>query len=648
VSGSRDPGQEIQLLSPTGGDPLCIIPADGSGSWSCTVGFLPDGPAVALRAVVTGNAGLAAEVSVRVLHAPTVTGGATGQDSTSGVVRGTAYPGATVTATLGSGQQCSFTADSSGAWSCLIQGDLVSGPDQVTASQQTSFSRPASSAASVPVSILIDVDAPAAPTIAGPTAGTNLSPNGAAYFGTGEDGATVTVFAGAYSVCSAVVTGGTWSCSAAGVADGSYDLRAVQQDPAGNVSPGSPAFSVTYGTSVPTPTPTPTPTGTPTPTPTPTATPAPETAAPTPAPTETAAPAPSPSASGSPSASPEPTLPGDENTAEAVPPELIVPGGWNDPTQFSTAVIPPWSVAQFPWLQAVLLALGAVLLVVVPARLLAGTVSRARDGRPLWAGHKLAGRNHADTEFEVPPQLRLNRWVAGAGSLVAAAVFVMLSGPVTGQPAYLRLMLAVTIALLVVNAVATLVPQWWGARALHVQVTVTFLPRYLLLVAVAALASRALDLHPALLFGLLGSVVIGAGPLGAQRGQLAAVRAGSLIALALVGLLVVGTLPTASGFVGVLAVEVANTIVLTAIGSAALVLIPVGNTSGRSILAWSPPIWAALTVLAYLVFFTVVPPMTGDWRTDGSAVVLTLLAVGFAAVSVTIWAWQRFVGPSLR
>ena len=40
--------------------------------------------------------------------------------------------------------------------------------------------------------------------------------------------------------------------------------------------------------------------------------------------------------------------------------------------------------------------------------------------------------------------------------------------------------------------------------------------------------------------------------------------------------------------------------------------------------------------------------MTGDWRTDGSAVVLTLLAVGFAAVSVTIWAWQRFVGPSLR
>ena len=55
-----------------------------------------------------------------------------------------------------------------------------------------------------------------------------------------------------------------------------------------------------------------------------------------------------------------------------------MPGGWSDPTQFSTAVIPPWTVAQFPWLQAGLLTLGGLLLLVIPARLLAGTVSKYR------------------------------------------------------------------------------------------------------------------------------------------------------------------------------------------------------------------------------------------------------------------------------
>ena len=99
VGGSRGPDQEIQLLSPTGGDPLCIVAANGSTTWQCTGVDLPSGPSVTLRAVVTGASSLSATVSVRVLHAPSVTGGSIGQASSNGAVRGTGYPGATVTAT---------------------------------------------------------------------------------------------------------------------------------------------------------------------------------------------------------------------------------------------------------------------------------------------------------------------------------------------------------------------------------------------------------------------------------------------------------------------------------------------------------------------------------------------------------------------
>ena len=621
------------MLSPTGGDPLCIVAPNGTNSWKCIGLSLPSGPAVTLRAVVTGNADLAASVTVRVLQAPTVTGGNTGQPSSNGLVRGTGYPGATVTATLSSGQRCSFTVDGSGAWACLMQG-LTSGSEQITASQQTGFSKPESSPASDPVTLVIDVDAPSAPVVAGPVAGATLALSGSQYFGSGENGATVTVFAGAYSLCSAVVSGGTWSCAGGAVADGRYDLRAVQQDAAGNVSAGSAAIRVAYGTG----TPSPTPTATPTPTPSPTGTPPPS-ATPTPA------------VPGTPSATPTPAVPAPtdpDDPATALPPELTVPGGWNDPTPFSTAVIVPWTVAQFPWLQASLLTLGALGLLVVPARLLAGTVARARNGRPLFNRHRFSGRNRAGEEFEVAPTVRLNRWVVGGGAILAAAALVLLSGPVTSAPAYLRLLLAVVLALGVVNAVATLVPQWWGSRALHVEVDVTFLPRYLLLVAVTALGSRAFDLHPALLFGLLGSVVVTQGPVAGQRGRLAAIRAGSLLALGLVALLLVGVLPPADTFVSALAAEFANTIVLASIGSAVLVLIPVGSTSGRSILAWSPPIWAALAVPAFLTLFVLLSPMLPRWQGDGTATLLWVVAAAFAAVSVAVWAWQRWVLPALR
>ena len=634
VTGSRDPAHEIHLLSPIGGDPLCIVAVDGSATWQCSGLRLPSGPAVTLKAVVAGDGALAAAHTVRVLQAPAVTGGSTGQSTTNGIVRGTGYPGATVTATLTGGAQCSFTVDASGAWACLLQGALVSGSAQITASQQTSFSAPESSPASDPVSLTVDVDAPAAPVVVSPAAGATLATAAGPFYGQGENGATVTVFAGAYSVCSAVVSGGTWSCTGAGVANGSYDLRAVQQDAAGNVSPGSPAVQVAFGTA--------------TAAPTPAATPTPTAAPPVvPAPTATAVPTPS-AAPGSASPTPAPAVPDDDDQAGAVPPALTVPGGWNDPTQFSTAVIPPWTVAQFPWLQAAMLTLGALLLLVVPARLLAGTISRARDGRPLLASRRLSGRNRAREEFEVAPSVRVNRWVAYGGAVVAAAVFVLLSGPVSGTLSYVRLLLAVVLALIVVNAVAGLLAQWWGSRALQVHVSTTILPRYLAVIAVTALASRVFELQPALLFGLLGSVVVTAGPVAAQRGQLAAIRAGSLLGLGLAALLVVGTLPVADSFLSALAAEVANTVVLASIGSAVLVLVPIGNTSGRSILAWSPPIWAALTVPAYLTLFTLLSPMLPEWTGSGTAVLLWVVAAGFAAVSVAAWAWQRFVQPALR
>ncbi|WP_158250263.1 hypothetical protein [Cryobacterium sp. M96] len=631
VSGTGEAGREIRLLSPVDGqDPLCFAVVDGAGQWSCAAVSLPSGPSVPLRVVVTGAADLTDEHTIAVLSAPRVTGGPTGGSLTNGTVRGTGYPGASVVITVSGGPRCTATADSSGNWSCTFADGLAGGQAEVSASQQTSYSNPSWSNSSAPVDLVFDLDRPAPPTLTTPASGAQLPLTDAGYMGTGEEGATVTVFAGSYSVCSAVVASGSWSCSAGGVAAGTFRVIAVQLDLAGNLGPGSPGVDVLYGV----------------PTPSPSGSTGPEATAPSadapaaPPPAEESAPAEAPPGSAAP-ASPAP-----QADRPAVALATPLPGGWNDPTRFATAVLPPWSTPDLSWFQAALLALGALLLLCIPARLLAGTVFRATDGHPLWQSMPIAGRNRSREEFETVPELPLNRWLVAGAAVLAAATLVMLSGPVTSQPAYLRLLLAVALALLIVNAVGALVPLWWSSRVWRTKASVTFLPRYLLLVALTALASRAFDVHPALVFGLLGSVTVAPEVLTPRRGPLAAVRAGSLIGLAVVGWLTLGLLPAADGFLSALAAEIINSVVLAAIGSAALVLIPIGRTSGRSILAWSPPIWACLTVLAFTIMFGVLSPAVELWHEGGSLSLWWVAGTLFAALSIGAWAWQRFVTPA--
>ncbi|WP_104196725.1 hypothetical protein [Cryobacterium sp. M15] len=657
VSGSKAADQEIQLLSPRGGDPLCIVD-DSSTSWSCGNVYLPNGPNITLRVVVTGVPSLSDDIAVAVLGAPTVLGGLTGLES-NGWVRGTGHPQATVTASLPNDATCASQVDGSGAWACLFSGTLTNGSQDVTASQTSTFSNPSTSNASAPVTIVFDITAPDAPIVTAPSAGTQVPVAGTQYTGTGETGATVTVFAGAYSVCSAPVTAGTWTCSAGGVAAGSYSVIAVQKDDAGNVGPGSAPLSVSYvaeTTAAPTPSESAPATPPVTPTPSVAASPPPDGSVAVPgAPPQSSQPSqPSPSAAPGTNA-PDPEAAEPKRNGEAA---SVFPGQWNDPTRFAAAIGPTGSDSPFLWLQAGLLAVGALLLIAVPLRMLAGTISRTRGGRPLRALPSFAGRNRVREEFEVAPTINPNRWLRGGAALLAAATFVMLSGPVVDQPAYLRLLVAVVIGLVLVNAVAILVPLWWSSRVLRQNGTATFLPRYLLIIAAAAIASRMFDVHPALLFGLLGSITLsattdasgqaGAQPTGAQRGQLAAVRVGALTAFAILAWLLGSLLPGATDFTTSLAAETINTIVLAAIGSAVLILVPIGHTSGRRILAWSPPLWAGLTVITYGMLFAALAPVIEQLENDGSGMTLWIAAAIFAALCASAWVWQRFVAPTQR
>ena len=650
VRGSGEPGDTVAVSAGASATAAnrCQATVDSSGRFSCDLRALPDGPNVTIRAESSAT-GQADTAQVAVLSPPVIVADGT---ATGGGVHGTAYPGARVTVTADTGATCQFPADSTGAWGCVLTGSLPDGRHTVTATQAAPFSG-TRSAASAAVSILVDTAAPAAPTITAPSPGTTVNTGDAMTFtGAGEEGGSITVYAntsaGAAVACTAQVAGGAWSCSGT-LPEGGFLITALQRDAAGNISPGSNTVAVTVARAgAPAAPPS---TRAPKPTPTPTPTPAPTT------PPGTAVPAP-------------PTSGQHPGTK-----------GWID-TPFSTASAPVVSVEAFPgWLRSVLLALAAVVLLVLPARLLAGTIARGRaareaDGDLPRRRSSIFGRNRARGELGEADALLGRRTAedpgrgAATGAAGAAAAHVGGSGtaaqpvwlapvtgvlatalptpptPVKGPGTYMRLLIAVVLALILVNVVWVLAARGMARQLRRPVPTVTVRPGLLVLVAVAAIGSRLFGLDPALLFGLVLGVVIAPEVGRVARGSIAAVQVSATAALGVLAWLLTGVLPAPSGAVSAFVVECANALAMVGIGSSAIALLPLGGLAGRAVFQWSRLVWTGLSLVVFTLLFALLLPVASLVENGTGMIAATVVALAFAVLSVSAWLWERYVEPA--
>ncbi|MBF4462780.1 MULTISPECIES: hypothetical protein [unclassified Rathayibacter] len=653
--GTGTAGDQVQLSLPGGGDPICITTIAPDGSWTCDL-RLPDGRTTltAVELLAAGGS-TSTSVEIAVLSAPVIQS-VDGSVTSAGSVRGTAYPGASVAATSDGGASCLATADSSGAWFCQLAPTPAAGSYRVTATQTASFAGSTVSPASEPVTLVVDTVAPAAPTLSSPTAGAALALTGATYSGTGADGTRVYVYVDRVNTCDAAVSGGTWSCTGGTVTAGAHRVSTIAGDAAGNYSAPSPWIDVTFGATTGTPTSVPTAPATAPSTSTPGTTPssAPRPTSPTP---RSSSPAPSPSASttrpgqSAPSPQPDdpqtaaplpgagPSAPGPVAPAPA-PDAGSTPGGWSAATGMTTALssaVPVGTMAD--WVRSLILALLSLALVVVPACLAAA--GRSPRQERTW---RLTGRNRAAVEFDDKPESTpVSPRLMVVGMIGATAGLVLLSGRVDNQPAYLRLLLAVTIAVALVNAVAAGVPALLARRLGVSAVTLHPAPRALLLVAGAAVLSRFAGLDPAFLFGVVIGLVLPEGVSSVARARLATVRVVSLLALAGLAWGASALVVADGSFVSVLAAEVLNATTLIAVGSSVVLLFPIGRPAGQSILRWSPVLWLGLTLLATTVLFLLLTPTITAWSNGAGGAPVVLAVVAFSAVCTSIWAWRRFV-----
>jgi len=647
VSGTRSPGDEIQLfVGDTGGDPACIVAAAGA-HWSCPAVSLPNGTAVTLRAVVTGDAALTATTIVTALGPPSIQSGSGGVIS-NGLIHGTGYPGAVVTARVSgahsAGTTCSFTADANGNWACVLDPKLADGGYSISAAQvgPTGFGNRESDS-SAPLPLIFDATAPVAPTLTSPLTGSAIGADAkTVYSGAGEDRAQVTVWAstptGSQQLCSATVNAGAWRCVGAVLTPGTYTISALQQDAAGNTSAASAAVSLRVTASVP------------------------SASAPGPSSTSSNAAVPSapPSSFGAPGGSagvpaapwtavPSPGSPPPPNAAQPPSAPMTIPLTM---TPFTAAVRSVSGLDSLStWLPAALLALIALVLLVIPARLLAGAVAGARADAGRAAAINpllLFGRNRGRYEYDQAPALRTPPpWVTTAAAAFCATALITFAGPIATADAYFRVVPAVFLALGVVGAVAVGVPLLAARRAAGATATAAFAPYTLVLVAAASAVSRVLQLQPTLLYGVIVVVTVVTGST-AVRGKLAAMQLGSLAVLAAFGWLTLDLLPTVDSALAAFASEFVNATVLVAIGSAGVLLLPLGSLPGRAILRWSRGTWLLIAIAVETLLFAILVPIQDLATRQTGTLAFAIGTLAFAAISISAWLWQRYIAPALR
>ena len=630
LTGTKAEGSSVVVSPAAGGMALCDITASSATDFSCTAA-MASGRAIALSAVETldGVASAPLSATVDVLGAPTIVGAP--DTLTTGLVSGYGYAGSTVSTVLDGGViGCSAVASDAGYWSCSLT--VPSGSYVLRATQsRADLGGGASSSLSGSLSLVVDRDSPASAAITSPAAGTRVTTAEVTFSGTGEIATRghhgiADLYVDKQPVCQSAIVGGLWSCSVREMPSGAHSLLVIQRDSAGNYGEPSVPITVFFGAkpgSIP---------------------PAPQTV-PT-APTSPTSPESPGGPSHAPSAPPPsgaPSTPTPDSSTPGAPPPSAGSDNWGTPTAFG-ALIPTLasSVSPGSLRAALILALVFIVLVALPLRLLSG----ALRGRIQLPSLQFTGRNHSRPRGSSSANAvgaPMNPWLAGAVPLAAAAGLILIAGGVDDQVRYLRLTAAVVLGLAVLNVVGVAISTRVASRGRSVSGRLRFVPLLLLAALFAALLSRATGIHPPVIAGVL----IGIGftsTVGVQaRAIVSLVEIGAVTLLATVAWLFHGLFASASGFLAMFVDETLATIALAGFGSVVVLVLPIATLPGRTVFEWSRPAWLA-TIMVVALFGAL--GILGGGEASFPIIGAVLVAGAFAALSVAVWGWLRFVEPA--
>lgn len=244
ISGVGEPGATVTVTTASG-MALGTAVVDDDGNWSLDSIELEDGT-YTITASQVDAVGNTSEPSAEVTFtvdtaapaAPVITSPTDGEslDDNTPTVTGTGEPGATVTVIVDGEEVGTAVVGEDGNWSLELPEALEDGEHTVIANQTDPAGN--TSPDSAPIRFVVDTEAPDAPAITAPTDGSVLSDSTPTISGTGEAGATITVYDQDGDILGTAVVDadGNWTLESVELISGEYTIVAEQSDAAGNVS----------------------------------------------------------------------------------------------------------------------------------------------------------------------------------------------------------------------------------------------------------------------------------------------------------------------------------------------------------------------------------------------------------------------------
>lgn len=652
-SGTGTPGHGVRVTGPTAtGSAGCSAAVHDAGTWSCFA-TVRSGPQQVFTVRDRTAPGLGADDTPAsdVIVPPTITT----TRPTNGPVTGTGHPGSVVSLTVSGGTtDRTATVGRDGRWTVSVAGrtpgSRIDARLTVTASQTAStadgYRSDLRSAASAPVTVTLDRSAPAAPRITSPGTGDRLGSRQSTVSGSGEPGAVLTVYVDRAPVCRTdVPASGSWSCSTAGstLRPGARSITATQQDAAGNFSRSSVAVRVVVTGS--------------------SATPAGTASGPTSAVSAGSTTSP-PSSTGRPdgSGTGTGTASGGSSgtggtgggstggaagtgtgsvaagtTGHAAPHGLDwsgPAGDWTASTAYDTAV--PTIQTAFSWrtvLVATAVAAGFLVLIAGPLALV-GAAARGRLRNP-FAG--LLGRNRPAAERRHGEDV-LPTWASITVAVLVVALCTVLGVGVSLEARYVRLAIAVLLGAAVLTTTIVLASRW-AAGSDRGAVAFRLSPWLVLAALVACGATRAFDLSPAVIVGV---VLVPVGRPGIDTATLrlggalaAGARSATWRSLALLVVAAAGwvlhSLTPGSGFWVSIVSEFAITLCVGGLGAVVVTLLPLAGSAGQSLFEQSRARYGAIAAVGVALAAAV---YSGAAGTHVSPVVLVGVAAACIAAAV--------------
>jgi hypothetical protein len=678
--GTATPGDTVRVIDPrVTSSSVCTATTDPRGAWSCSGPVRSGAQQVFTVQDTSDSTRRTADAPAADVVVPPVV---TSRGTTTGSVSGSGDAGMTVTVTVsGSRADRTATVGSDGRWVvswAIGATPRPSGTVSMTATQTAStaagYLSDLRSAASQPVSVTFDRTPPAAPRVTSPVAGTRVVVQPMTVRGTGEAGAELTVYVDRVPVCGTTVAADrSWSCSTSGsrFTPGRHLVSALQHDAAGNHSAPSASVRVVLSAAS---------AGVPGSTPTQTAG-SPDGATPGGSGQQGHG-----SSNGGSTGNPgtgagNGNSSGDGNgndgsstggatgndgtgSSSSAPSDAAGPGGgtgpgsgrgpdwsgpagdWTTATSFDRAVPTIQSSASWRTLAvAAAVAAGFLLLVAGPARL----VARTLRGRVSLRLASFTGRNRPRTE-RTRGDDALPAWASIGIAVVLAGVLTLLAVGVSLEARYVRLAIAVLLGTAALTAAVVLTTRWAAGADRHT-IGWRVSPWLVLAALVACGVTRAADLSPALVIGVL-LVPVGRpdADTGAMRSGIAACarsatwRSVGLLVLAAAGW-VLHSLTPGTGFWTALVSEFAITLCVGGLGALVATLLPVAGSAGSALWAHSRTRYAAVAGVGVALGAAV---YSGSAGTHVPPVALAVVACASVAVALATWLWVRVLEPDLR